>query len=123
MTEMAKEILQQAGWVDWTNDDNWIYPLAEDSGYMVLADLEKIINLTVLHCIRICVEEQPYPRDSMELIISDKILKSFNLDLDKLNELSDKVIYKGFELNGIQQSNERYGLMFNQVPHDIGKSQ
>jgi hypothetical protein len=42
-----KELAEKAGWVDWTDDDNWIYPPAKESGYFVLADLEKFAEVVI----------------------------------------------------------------------------
>jgi hypothetical protein len=48
-----KELAEKAGWVDWTDDDNWIYPPAKESGYFVLADLEKFAELIIKQCVKL----------------------------------------------------------------------
>lgn len=56
MNERIKELAEQAGWSDWTDDDNWIYPLAQERGYFILKDLEKFAELIINDCLMLCEE-------------------------------------------------------------------
>lgn len=50
MNEKIKELARKAGWVDWTDDDNWIYPDAQERGYFIAEDLEKFAKIIIAEC-------------------------------------------------------------------------
>jgi hypothetical protein len=52
MNEKIKQLAEQAGWVDWTGDDDWYYPDAHNRGYFILADLEKFAKVIIAECRR-----------------------------------------------------------------------
>lgn len=47
-----EELAKQAGWNDWTDDDNWIHPYYQERGYLTLNDLEQFAELIVKECVR-----------------------------------------------------------------------
>jgi hypothetical protein len=51
MNDKISNIAKQAGWVDWTDDDNWIHPWYSERGYLTLNDLEKFAKLIIDECI------------------------------------------------------------------------
>ncbi len=50
MNDKISNIAKQAGWVDWTDDDNWIHPWYNERGYLTLNDLEKFAKLIIEEC-------------------------------------------------------------------------
>jgi hypothetical protein len=50
MNEKIKELAKKAGWVDWTDDDNWIHPYYKERGYLTLEDLEKFAKIIIAEC-------------------------------------------------------------------------
>jgi hypothetical protein len=49
MNEKIKELAEQAGWVQFT-DDNWIHPYYQERGYLTLQDLEKFAKIIIAEC-------------------------------------------------------------------------
>ena len=43
-------------------------------------ELEKFAELIIKECARVCVQENPDPRDSIELQCTNRILKHFGLE-------------------------------------------
>lgn len=52
MNEKIKELAIKAGWVDWTDDDNWIHPFYQERGYLTSQDLEKFAKIIIAECHR-----------------------------------------------------------------------
>ena len=50
MNEKIRELAEKAGWVDWTDDDNWIHPCYQERGYLTLGDLEKFAKIIIAEC-------------------------------------------------------------------------
>lgn len=55
MNETLKQIIEKAGWTDWTEDDNWIHPSME-RGYFWTGDFEKLAELIVKECASVCYQ-------------------------------------------------------------------
>jgi hypothetical protein len=69
MTEKLKELLSPK-LIEWgaDSDDNFS------------EELEKFAELIIKECARVCVQENPDPRDSIELQCTNRILKHFGLE-------------------------------------------
>jgi hypothetical protein len=52
MNEKIKELAEQAGWVNWNGNDDWINLDAAERGYFILADLEKFARVIIAECHR-----------------------------------------------------------------------
>jgi hypothetical protein len=68
MTEKLKELLSPK-LIEWgaDSDDNFS------------EELEKFAELIIKECARVCVQENPDPRDSIELQCTNRILKHFEI--------------------------------------------
>jgi hypothetical protein len=68
MTEKLKELLSPK-LIEWgaDSDDNFS------------EELEKFAELIIKECARVCVQENPDPRDSIELQCANRILKHFEV--------------------------------------------
>jgi hypothetical protein len=68
MTEKLKELLSPK-LIEWgaDSDDNFS------------EELEKFAELIIKECARVCVQENPDPRDSIELQCTNRILKHFEV--------------------------------------------
>ena len=58
MNDKVEQLVKRAGWVNWTNDDNWIHPFEKERGYLTLNDLNKLVALVANECIDIVNETQ-----------------------------------------------------------------
>ena len=73
MKKIVEDIAIQAGWHDWTDDDNWIHPLAQDRGYIILADLEKFAGLVIDECVTtLKAELDPDTSDTVSIILKSR---------------------------------------------------
>ena len=69
MTEKLKELLSPK-LIEWGagSDDNFS------------EELEKFAELIIKECVRACIQENPDPRDSIELQCANRILKRFGIE-------------------------------------------
>ena len=79
MNEKIKQLAIQAGFIPW-EDEPWAPGDDFDWSSVYDKELEEFAKLIIKECMRVCTEENPDPRDSVELQCSNRIKQHFGVE-------------------------------------------